>query len=441
MPSVQSVVRALKAVVPHRRMGVITIDQVVSGASNLVIILLVAHVLAPADFGRFTILFLIYTLAATAQRALIALPVLVHPEDADQAPGDVLGSGIAISLLMSLIGAVAAVAFWIGSAESAAGLLVLSALLPLLLVQDLGRYLSWAVGEPMRSLWLDLVWLALLVAGFAVLVLSPVEPTLTLCILAWAGSGAAAGAVVFLQGYAFRARSVNLSWLRRRWDFSWKYLLGAVSAQASVLAVVTVIAWFSTAAAVAAVRAVTLLTRPGYAVQVAVGQSMATDIARDRPGARALWAHVIRAVAITSFVAAGNVLLLFILPDPVGEAILGNVWPLAEPLLLPAGLQLLLAVLGSGTRDAMLGRREITLVTTIDVVASLVLVVAAGVGAVLADAEGVLWALVVAQVAMTLVWWGVFVARVRAGDPPVEEEAAEEAAAEEAAVPSADGVA
>lgn len=420
MPSGRSVIAALKALAPHRRMGLITIDQIISGGSNLLIILLVAHALSPQGFGWFTIIFLVYSLATTVQRALVSGPVLVHPEDADDDPGEVVGSALAVALLMSVLCAAAAVALWALGAERALSLLILAALLPPLLVQDLGRYLSWAVGKPVRSVWLDLLWLVLLLAGFAALALGLLPASLPVCLLLWGGSGGVAGLLVLGHGYGIRPGNISLTWLRRRWDFSWKYLLGAASAQLSVLGAVTVIVAFSTAATVAAVRAVTLLIRPGYTVQVAVGQSMTTDIARENPGPRGVWAHVLRAIAITSVVAVANVAFLLLMPDPVGRAILGNTWPLAEPLILPAGLQLLLAVLGSGTRDAMLGRRQITLVTVIDVAASLLLIAAAGIGAVVADARGVLWAMVIAQAALTVLWWVVFLTRAR--QPAAEEE-------------------
>ena len=409
----------VRALVPNRRMGLITADQVVSGASNLLIVLLVAHLLSPADFGWFTIYFLVYTLATTVQRSLISGPLLVYPHDADERPGAVIGAGLVTALSMAALCGLAGGALGAAGSARAGALVILAVLLPLLLLQDTGRYLSWAAGRPSRSLWLDLTWLLLLVAAFAGLSLASVPATLERCLLLWGGSGAIAGVLVFFQPYGFRPRKhLGLSWLRERWSFSWKYLVGATAAQLSVLASVSVITVVSNAAAVAAVRAVTLLVRPGYTVQVAVGQSVATDIARDEPRPGVVWKHVGRAVVLTGAVAVANIGVLLVLPDSLGRAVLGNTWPLAAPLLVPAGVQLLLSVVGTGTRDALLGLHRVTVVVLVDVVGAVILVGAAGVGALVADARGVLWALVAAQALMTLVWWVLFARTMERLDGP-----------------------
>jgi hypothetical protein len=175
---------------------------------------------------------------------------------------------------------------------------------------------------------------------------------------------------------------------------------------------VGLIAGLSSPAAVAAVRAVTLLTRPGFTVKNAVGQSIATDVARDDPGGADLWAHVWRGIGITTLIAVVNTAVLMLLDDRSGSAVLGNTWPLAAALVLPAGLQLVMETLSTGTRESIIAHREIDVVLLIDSLGSVLWVLAAGIGAVVGDASGVVWAGVLAEALRAIVWWGVFLRRV-----------------------------
>jgi O-antigen/teichoic acid export membrane protein len=150
-----------------RRVSVVTIDQIVSGASNLIPLIWVAHVLQPDDFGRFSLIILIYLFTQATLRALVGWPLLVHPEDADARPRHVLG---VVSILSA---AAAAASLAIGAATGATGspmgpaTIALGVLMPLLCIQDTGRFLGIAQSLPGRALSLDMLWLALMLAGFA----------------------------------------------------------------------------------------------------------------------------------------------------------------------------------------------------------------------------------------------------------------------------------
>lgn len=395
-----------------RRMGLITLDQALSGGSNLLTILLVAHLLSPGDFGVFTLLFLVYSLATTGVRSLVSGPLLVHPHEADRAPGEVIGCGLAVSLVMAAVCLVAGLVLLPTAAALGLGCIILSGLLPLLLLQDLGRFVSWAERRPVRSVWYDGIWVAVEVVAFALVLLTGHDLNLVGCIVIWAGSGALAGFLVLVHHPQLRPRHVNLRWLRGHWDFSWKYLVSTFATQGAILVGAGLIAGITSAAAVAAVRSVTLLTRPGFAVKNAIGQSLATDIARDDPRHSELWRHVRRGIAVTALAAILNVGGLMALNDHVGRLILGDTWPLAAVLVLPAGLQLLMDAFATGTRETIIARKEIGLVAVIDVAGSVMWILAAGVGAAVGGARGVVWAGVVVEAIRALLWWGFFLRRL-----------------------------
>jgi O-antigen/teichoic acid export membrane protein len=231
-------------------------------------------------------------------------------------------------------------------------------------------------------------------------------------ILIWGLSGASAGVLALGHFGRLSLKQIRFGWLRTHWDFSWKYLASTLVTQVAILIGVGLIALFSSPAAVAAVRAVTLLTRPGFAVKNAVGQSVATDIARDDPRGRDLWQQIRRAIVITTSVAAVNTLALLALDDRIGTTLLGETWPLAAALVLPAGLQLAMETLSTGTRESILGHREVDIVLLIDSLGAVLWVVAAGVGAALGDAQGVLWGGVLAEATRAVVWWAAFLRRL-----------------------------
>ena len=75
-----------------RRLGVATIDQAISGASNILISILAARILGIESFGLFGLVFLVYVLALGSARALGGEPLLLHPVEAEARPGDASGT-------------------------------------------------------------------------------------------------------------------------------------------------------------------------------------------------------------------------------------------------------------------------------------------------------------------------------------------------------------
>ncbi len=86
-----------------RRLSVITVDQVIAGASNVLISVLAARLLGVASFGLFGIVFLVYLVALGVTRALVSDPVLVHPLEAQERIGDVIGTSFMLGLAVAVV--------------------------------------------------------------------------------------------------------------------------------------------------------------------------------------------------------------------------------------------------------------------------------------------------------------------------------------------------
>lgn len=400
-----------------RRMTLVTVDQVLSGASNLLVVIFIAHLLSPGDFGRFTLLFLGYTVVGVIGRSLIGQTTMVHPDDADQRPRAILGSTVLFAIGSGVLFVAAGAGLQFASPSLGESLMWLGLFIPLMLIQDVGRFLGIARHQPGRAIWLDAQWMALEVGLFVLLFLRD-EATLVLCSIVWGASGALSGLWVFVQYGVPRLADVNFAWLRSRWDFSWRSMVTSTTTQVSALVGFSAVAVVSSGIVVGAVRAANLLTRPGTTVINGVARSSVADMARERPDNRALVPHMRRTLLVSMAAAIANLVVLVSLPDIVGRAILGQTWPVAEPLLFAAGLQVVCIAARNGTRAALLARRDIRVIMVFDIAGSVLLITLSFIGALIAEAQGVMWATVVGQAILTVVWWFVFRHRYRRTDGP-----------------------
>jgi len=398
-----------------RRLGLITIDQVLSSLSNIGALIWVAHAFDPVDFGRFSLILMVYMVAQVAMRSLISTTVVVHPEEADDRPRTILASSVIVGLAAGALSLLAGLALLAMDSPLAWPVLALAVPMPLLMVHDVGRYLGIARREPRRAVVLDVVWIVLMGVSFGAALVLELDD-LAWPVLAWSWSGGVAALWVFVQ-YGAPGRD-GLSWVREHWAFSWRSLVAGVASSGITLLFASLMTLFSSALAVAAYRAATLLAAPSTAVQMAVSTAAATDIARDRDDESSYWTHVRRAILIAGGVGVLNLIVLVLLPDPIGWAVLGDSWDLVEPLMLAVSLKVLLMAGQSGLRAALVGRHRIQIAMVTDIVALLLIGVCMVLGAVLGDAEGALWAMAIGTGVSTACWWVAISWDARRGSRP-----------------------
>lgn len=385
-----------------KRLGLITVDQVLSSLSNIIALVWVAHAFGPVDFGRFSLIMMVYMVAQVAVRGLISTTVVVYPEEADDRPRTIVASSVLTGLLTGGLSVLAGLALLADGSALAWPVLALAVPMPLLMLQDVGRYLAIARRQPVRAVVLDGMWIVLMLVAFGA-ALSLHLDRLVWPVLAWSGSGAVAGLWVFVQ-YGLPGRD-GMSWIREHWSFSWRALVSGVASSVITLLFASLMALFSSALAVAAYRAATLLAAPSTAVQMAVSTSAATDIARDRDEANAYWRHVRRAIMVSGGVGVANLVVLVFLPSPIGWAVLGSAWAIVKPLMLAVSLKVLLMAGQSGLRAALVGRHRIQTAMVTDIVALLLIGVCMVAGARMGGAQGALWAMAVGTAVSTLCWW------------------------------------
>ena len=394
-----------------RRLRIITIDQAIAGASNVLIAVLAAHLLSVASFGLFGIVFLVYVMAQGVSRALVGDPLLVHPIEAQDRHGEVIGTSCLLGVGLAAVVGAAGLAVSLINGELAAALLVLAACMPLLVLQDFGRYLAFAIQRPGRAVVLDVAWLVLQLAAVGALLATDTR-TLPWFIAAWAGAGALAGLLLFVQQRGTRVH-LSSSWLRYTWDFSWRYLISYVATQGAALGALTGVGAIAGARALGGLQGAVLMVRPFQTFQVAAIAAAIGEITRAPPGGGEVHRHALRTSLLATAIAVGNTVVMLLLPDGLGEIVLGDVWEAAEPLLLPVGAQIIAVGVMTGARAGLLGLREIRKAMVLDVIITVMVLGCTIAGAVAAGVEGALWAVAVGYAGMAVLWWIVF---LRAGD-------------------------
>ena len=388
------------------RFSVITIDQAVAGGSNVFIAVLAARILGVESFALFGIIFQVYVLAQGISRGLISEPLLIHPVESEERPSEVLGSGLFLGLVLGLLVAMAGLAFRPWDAQLGVGLLILAPFLPLLVLQDLGRYLAFATQRPKSALTLDVTWLVLVLVTSGFLMLSG-RDSLKWFVIGWAASGAAAGSLLVWKhrGKMFTPSSV---WIRLTWGYSWRYLMAYVASQGAVLTASIALRAIAGARVLGGVLGAQLLIRPYVTFETAAIASGVTEISRVRSGVGQINAHVYRTTAVTTAMALASAAVMVLLPDAVGRVVLGETWEEAEKYMVPAGISIIVLALVSGARAGLLGQRAIGKVLTIDLILLPTIAAVSLLCASLYGGLGYYWAIVAGQALAVVPLWLTF---------------------------------
>ena len=144
-----------------RLLGVV--DQAVASSSNVIVTVAAARALSAQQFGGFAVAMVVVIVLGSLV-ALVALePLLVRGGASGRVPLDsVAGAALALGAVGG-IGCISAGALLSG--VSGLPLALVGGFLPLLFLQDGLRHAAFAVGLVQRALFVDLVWMGLLVLG------------------------------------------------------------------------------------------------------------------------------------------------------------------------------------------------------------------------------------------------------------------------------------
>jgi O-antigen/teichoic acid export membrane protein len=397
-----------------RRRALVMADQGVSSLSNVVIAIVVARAVPDAEFGAFAAATIAYAMTVGVSRAVVGEPFLSLYAHATadvrrRLVPDMLGASIVVSVAAALVtGAVGAVV----GGTAGPMLVVLAAVLPLMLIQDVWRY-CFIVDRAGAALAVDVAWLA------GVLVVVPLAPSgagPAWYVGLW-GLTAGLGAVL---GFALgRVRGVPHF---GRWlvttraagsRFFGEFLTGEAVSEIVMLSV-GAIAGLGT---LGAVRATQVFYGPLNTIHAGIYLVVVPEGAQARDQPRKIRKIMLAASAGVGTMAVALMAVGVLLPDWIGTALFGDTWAKATTLMVPMGIAMLMGGLATGGYAGVrsLGAiRESLQARLRSAVPQLICPV---VGVALAGGVGYALGYSVAQAAMCAVWWLAFLRALAARTP------------------------
>jgi O-antigen/teichoic acid export membrane protein len=381
-------------------------DQAVSSLTNFAVGITVARSLGAEQFGVFSLAWVTYGVVLNISRGLSTDPLTVRfsgvpdpvwRDGAMRAAGTALLAGTATGGLLALAGL--ALGGPVGWAFVALGVV-----LPALLLQDAWRFGFFAAGRGRRACSNDLVWAVALVPAMA---LAARAGTVEGFVLAWGGSAAVAALFGVLQVRSWPRVTGARSWFREQRDLGLRYLVENVSNSGGAQIRMYGVGAIAGLADVGTVRGAELLLGPFLAVL------MGLTLVTVPEAARVLARSPRRLPQFCLLPGGGQVAaallwgagLLLLLPDAVGEWLLGDVWPTASALIVPATLTVMGASMSTGAAAGLRALGAARRSLRAQLLASAGYVTGGLVGAALGGALGSSWGVAAATTSGAVVWW------------------------------------
>jgi hypothetical protein len=391
-----------------RRVGWGVTDQALSSVTNFALTLFVAAVLAPKQFGAFSVIVAVYGVFVGISAGLTSSPLVVRFSAAAGdtqrvAQRDAVGAAALLGFASGLmcLAAGALTGHTLGPA-----LMALGVTLPGLLVQDAWRYAFMTDGRPARAAANDAAWAVLQAVGMAALAVADAMTTAAL-VFVWGAAATVAALLGCAQAGRLPALSRGFRWLRGHRDLGLPFAIEYVAHRSAIWLALIVVGAISGLATVAGLRgAFVLVAGPLNLLWLAVGFVAVPEGARSYARAPGQLPRTVRLLAVGLAACAllwGAVILE--IPDAIGRRVLGQTWPLAAPLLgILVALSAAQAVsLGPGQGLRVLGAARRTLFTQL--VGMTLLLIGAPIGAVINGARGAALALTIAVALTTVLRW------------------------------------
>jgi len=323
------------------RKGLVTIaDQVVSSASNVLILMAIARLTSPSDFGVIALeLAVVYTALAITRQAL-GTPMMLTSADGAAGVEFAAERSLSVSLIFGAVlssGILACGYIW--ARPDLAAPIALAA--PFVLSQDLYRFAAMCLHRPGFALLWDAVWA---VISFAILAgtwrgaewLTGVSAVYiwSLCALA---CSVGLGAMMRL-----RPRVVGLlAWWRHNLHHRVRFGSEAAIGSLTVLAVSGIATLLIGSVATGALRGAGVVVGPLNILMSAIPLIILPGAVRSSHTLSGMWRRLWLFAALLSLLAIAVALTGYLLPAAIGHLFLGETWDNVRPLLPFTGLEYL----------------------------------------------------------------------------------------------------
>jgi O-antigen/teichoic acid export membrane protein len=309
-----------------------------SSISNFAVTLYVAHTLAAAQLGAFSLAYVTYSFVLTASRGLSTDPLMVRFSRTDlptwrRAVASCTGTATDVGVV-SGVGVLCVAAALSGTVR--AGFLALGLMLPGLMLQDSWRYSFFALGRGSMAFLNDLIWVLLIVPGLFLL-RAMGHANVFWFVLVWGGAATVAAAVGPLQARVVPRPGQVRRWLSQHRDLSFRYLAENTSNSGAGQLRLYGLGVIAGLVAVGYVQAATTLMGPFLVIYMGLSLVTVPEAARMLGRSRRhLWLFcVLVGVVLMVMGLTWGAVLLVALPHGLGGLLLGRIWRPAYPLVLP----------------------------------------------------------------------------------------------------------
>ncbi|MEQ7127289.1 hypothetical protein ABN034_22450 [Actinopolymorpha sp. B11F2] len=358
--------------------------------------------------GEFAVAFSIYVLVTGLARAIVTDGVLAAQSSNEpfrQGSGRACAIGVAVAPAVVIV----------GSCVGSPYITITGVMLPGLVLYDYNKMISLGVGRAGTALAEAIIWVGVTAIAVLLCLFLSVSPCALFTV--WAGSGAALG----LVGARLRRCRILPAWGLRHaetkvcasFGLLFMFTSGAVQLATTALAVTV------GAGVVGALAAARTVLAPVTLLQVAASSLVIPYLARRKAASKRVRLQAsLRVTGLATGLILPLALILPMLPDSVGTALLAANWQIAQPLLAALAVESMLAMAArvglDGHRIQQAGRRALLIGALIGG-AYVVLVVAGGLAF---QAYGAAYAMVVvALFGSALCWWSYV--SLLSEDPPV----------------------
>jgi O-antigen/teichoic acid export membrane protein len=335
-------------------------DQALSSLTNAALTIVVAREVGADAFGAFALALLTFSFVIGLGRSTIGDPYVIRFSDADPvtrhtATSQAAGAAVAFGLFAAAICIVAGLL--IPHGQSSGGLFALALSLPGLLLQDTWRYAFFAADRPAAATLNDALWAVLQFSLLGVLLVRDVHSVFWITMV-WGMSALVSAVVGGVQmgvlpsvaaanRWFYRTRDLNI---RMGVDFAFN--MGAVNLAIYVItAVVGLIAS-------GALRAAQTLLGPLNLFRSGLDSFVLPMMARTAGSGGSLFRLAALTSAAATVVSGIWVGTLLLLPDSVGEDVLGESWVGARSVLIGTGIVQLSVSIVLGASLAMKALRR-----------------------------------------------------------------------------------
>jgi O-antigen/teichoic acid export membrane protein len=302
------------------RVGILG-DQVLSGLSNALAVVLVARVLSPDAFGRFALAYATMTFSVGLTRSYFGNRLVLEPDVlASRAlTGALLGALLLVSPL--LVAGVLGVSLLAVGAQSLGLLLIVALVTPVVCAQDLVRISCATAGRPAAALVSDGAWVLVM----SVALVLPGTLSATGAVAVWGGAAVVAAALALLLTRHRPRLGAGRFELLRRDGQSGPVALAMVASTSASLLLLWLAAHLLGDRSAGSLRGAATTMGPINVLLAfaAIGLTPAL-VRRDRQ-------DDVPFCALVGFALCGCVLLwgsvLLVLPAPLGRLAFGASWP------------------------------------------------------------------------------------------------------------------